>query len=88
VLCHNENPHPGPDLPDWDGIGHQNRIAGPSANKGGSTHSPWLAEVAKECRVAQIPPKPVNEFYQKGCQEKSSASTGGEMFSRDPAHGE
>jgi hypothetical protein len=27
-----------------------------------------------------------NEFYQKGCQEKSSASTGGEMFSRDPAH--
>ena len=28
-----------------------------------------------------------NEFYQKGCQEKSSASTGGEMFSRDPAHG-
>jgi len=28
----------------------------------------------------------VNEFYQKGCQEKSSASTGGEMFSRDPAH--
>jgi hypothetical protein len=29
----------------------------------------------------------VNEFYQKGCQEKSSASTGDEMFSRDPAHG-
>ena len=29
----------------------------------------------------------VNEFYQKGCQEESSASTGGEMFSRDPAHG-
>jgi hypothetical protein len=28
----------------------------------------------------------LNEFYQKGCQEKSSASTGGEMFSRDPAH--
>jgi hypothetical protein len=28
----------------------------------------------------------VGEFYQKGCQEKSSASTGGEMFSRDPAH--
>ena len=28
----------------------------------------------------------VNEFYQKGCQEKSSASTGDEMFSRDPAH--
>jgi len=28
----------------------------------------------------------VSEFYQKGCQEKSSASTGGEMFSRDPAH--
>jgi len=28
----------------------------------------------------------VDEFYQKGCQEKSSASTGGEMFSRDPAH--
>jgi hypothetical protein len=28
----------------------------------------------------------VNEFYQKGCQEKSSASTGGEMFFRDPAH--
>jgi hypothetical protein len=27
-----------------------------------------------------------NEFYQKGCQEKTSASTGGEMFSRDPAH--
>src|SRR6266487_3760618 len=26
-------------------------------------------------------------FYQKGCQEKSSASTGDEMFSRDPAHG-
>jgi len=26
------------------------------------------------------------EFYQKGCQEESSASTGGEMFSRDPAH--
>jgi hypothetical protein len=29
----------------------------------------------------------VNEFYQKGCQEKSSASTGVEMLSRDPAHG-
>jgi hypothetical protein len=29
----------------------------------------------------------INEFYQKGCQEKSSASTGDEMFSRDPAHG-
>jgi hypothetical protein len=29
----------------------------------------------------------VNEFYQKGCQEKSSASTGVEVFSRDPAHG-
>src|SRR5579859_1945599 len=29
---------------------------------------------------------PVNEFYQKGCQEKTSASTGGERFSRDPAH--
>ena len=28
----------------------------------------------------------VNEFYQKGCQEKSSATTGDEMFSRDPAH--
>ena len=27
----------------------------------------------------------VSEFYQQGCQEKSSASTGGEMFSRDPA---
>ena len=27
-----------------------------------------------------------NEFYQKGCQEKTSASTGGEMFSRGPAH--
>ena len=27
-----------------------------------------------------------DEFYQKGCQEKSSASTGGEKFSRDPAH--
>jgi len=23
----------------------------------------------------------VNEFYQKGCQEKTSASAGGEMFS-------
>jgi hypothetical protein len=30
---------------------------------------------------------PISEFYQKGCQEKSSASTGDEMFSRDPAHG-
>src|SRR5262249_7316765 len=29
----------------------------------------------------------LNEFYQKGCQEKSSASTGVERFSRDPAHG-
>jgi hypothetical protein len=28
----------------------------------------------------------VNEFYQKECQEKTSASTGGEMFSRRPAH--
>jgi hypothetical protein len=28
----------------------------------------------------------VNEFYKKGCQEKTSASTGVEMFSRDPAH--
>jgi hypothetical protein len=28
----------------------------------------------------------VNEFYKKGCQEKSSASTGGEILSRDPAH--
>lgn len=28
----------------------------------------------------------VKEFYQKGCQGKSSASTGDEMFSRDPAH--
>src|SRR5262249_41879256 len=27
-----------------------------------------------------------NGFYQKGCQEKSSASTGVERFSRDPAH--
>jgi hypothetical protein len=24
----------------------------------------------------------VNEFYKKGCQEKSSASTGGDSFSR------
>ena len=31
-------------------------------------------------------PTILNELYQKGCQEKSSASTGGEMFSRDPAH--
>jgi hypothetical protein len=30
----------------------------------------------------------LNEFYQKGCQEKTSASTGGEMFSQDPAHGD
>ena len=30
----------------------------------------------------------VNEFYQKGCQGKTSASTGEEMFSRDPAHGD
>jgi len=29
----------------------------------------------------------VNEFYKKGCQEKSSASTGVEILSRDPAHG-
>ena len=36
--------------------------------------------------VARIGPFGVNEFYQKGCQEESSASTGGEMFSRDPAH--
>ena len=28
----------------------------------------------------------VNEFYKKGCQEKSSASTGVEIISRDPAH--
>ena len=29
----------------------------------------------------------VNEFYKKGCQGKSSASTGGEkILSRDPAH--
>jgi len=28
----------------------------------------------------------VSEFYQKGCQEKTSASTGVEKFSRDPAH--
>jgi len=28
----------------------------------------------------------LDELYQKGCQEKSSASTGVEKFSRDPAH--
>jgi hypothetical protein len=27
-----------------------------------------------------------NEFYKKGCQEKSSASTGVEILSRHPAH--
>ena len=29
----------------------------------------------------------VNEFYQKGCQEQTSDTTGGERFSRDPARG-
>ena len=30
---------------------------------------------------------PVNEFYKKGCQEKSSTSTGGSrFFLEDPAH--
>jgi hypothetical protein len=28
----------------------------------------------------------VNEFYKKGCQEKTSPSTGVEILSRDPAH--
>src|SRR2546428_2018140 len=28
----------------------------------------------------------INEFYKKGCQEKTSASTGARLFSRDPAH--
>jgi len=34
-----------------------------------------------------MPDSKINEFYQKGCQEKTSASTGDEMFSRDPARG-
>jgi hypothetical protein len=33
-----------------------------------------------------VPARQVNEFYKKGCQEKSSTSTGGEILSRDPAH--
>ena len=28
----------------------------------------------------------LDEFYKKECQEKNSASTGAEIFSRDPAH--
>ena len=32
------------------------------------------------------PTKRINEFYKKGCQEKTSASTGGEIFSLHPAH--
>jgi hypothetical protein len=33
--------------------------------------------------MAIAPKNPVNEFYKKGCQEKTSASTGGEIsFSR------
>src|SRR5437773_12418317 len=28
----------------------------------------------------------INEFYKKGCQEKTSASTGARLFSRDPDH--
>src|SRR6266567_5193573 len=28
----------------------------------------------------------VNEFYKKGCQEKTPPAAGGEIFSRDPAH--
>ena len=37
--------------------------------------------------ITHGPDPRLNEFYQKGCQEKSCASTGVEMFSRDPAHG-
>src|SRR6185436_20870850 len=34
-----------------------------------------------------VPGACLNELYQKGSQEKTSASTGDEMFSRDPARG-
>jgi hypothetical protein len=40
-------------------------------------------DLQKNCSGVMIT---INEFYQKGCQEKTSASTGGEMFSRSPAH--
>jgi hypothetical protein len=48
-----------------------------------------VAEISalRSVTLPKLAPTNVNEFYQKGCQEKSSASTGGEMFSRDPAHG-
>ena len=41
--------------------------------------SPFACSPPLDCRLSTR----VNEFYKKGCQEKSSASTGGEIcFSR------
>ena len=33
-----------------------------------------------------LSPNSLNEFYTKGCQEKTSPRPEGEFFSRDPAH--
>ena len=35
---------------------------------------------AKIAEFEESPVTPVNEFYKKGCQEKSSASAGGDFF--------
>jgi hypothetical protein len=56
----------------------------------------FFTRVGRECQVSEasraqvlyrrLHQLRVNEFYKKGCQEKTSASAGGEILSRDPAH--
>src|SRR4029077_10278429 len=42
--------------------------------------SSLFLEAGRFAKTADYTHNPGNEFYQKGCQEKSSASTGGEIF--------
>ena len=45
-----------------------------------SSESSRLASIHLDRRTSRLRSKPLNEFYKKGCQEKSSASTGGVRF--------
>jgi hypothetical protein len=50
------------------------------------SHATQCASAARARASYRGVDPPVNEFYKKECQEKSSAATGAEILSRDPAH--
>ena len=53
-----------------------------SPSRHGSAKANAVAVVTSPLRSLTRIGQFLNEFYKKGCQEKSSASTGGDLFSR------